>query len=212
MSLNLLYVTRTLTITSIIDRLYIQPTSFNFQFSRKFLFLIYHCTRRAVTTYRIQSYDHPGHCRHFTISFQKISENIEWKDTLFYKNKCWKTYYIFFLITFWAGQSASRKQHFLEENIHNVFRTCFCRKRVSLISMFVEKTWWNASSGRPSAILRRLSVAPHLARRWWWSIGKSFIALAHLAEFPETFPQMLMNCNTGSGTGKSSTSTPCEYW
>ena len=86
------------------------------------------------------------HCRHFTMFCQKISENIKWKDTLFYKNKCWKTYYIFFPITFWAGQSASRKQHVLDENIQNVFRTCFGRKRVSLIWMFFEKTWWNASS------------------------------------------------------------------
>ena len=34
---------------------------------------------------------------------------MQWKDTLFYKNKGWKTYYIFFLITFWTDQSASRK-------------------------------------------------------------------------------------------------------
>ena len=87
-----------------------------------------------------------SHCRHFTMFCQTILENIQWKDTLFHKKKSWKTYYIFFPITFWTGQSASRKQHFLNENIENVFRTCFCRKRVSLISMFFGKTWWNASS------------------------------------------------------------------
>ena len=80
------------------------------------------------------------HCRHFTMFFQKISENMQWKDTLFHKNKCRKTYYIFFPITFWTGQSASRKHHFLNENIQNVFRTCFCRKRVSFISMFFNIT------------------------------------------------------------------------
>ena len=57
------------------------------------------------------------HCRHFTMFCQKILENIQWKDTLFHKNKSWKTYYIFFPITFWTGQSAFRKQHFLDENI-----------------------------------------------------------------------------------------------
>ena len=57
------------------------------------------------------------HCRHFTMFCQKILENIQWKDTLFHKNKSWKTCYIFFPITFWTGQSASRKQHFLDENI-----------------------------------------------------------------------------------------------
>ena len=72
--------------------------------------------------------------------FSKNIRNMQWKDTLFYKNKGWKTYYIFFLITFWTDQSTSRKHHFLNENIQNVFRTCFCRKRVSFISMFFEIT------------------------------------------------------------------------